>query len=400
MEGLWSDGVRTKTPPCEWRTPWFDAIDALVGDEWQSIRDTFDRWLESIPAEKRADLIQRLRVGDDEQAHGAVAEMFTAHWLKTLGYEVNAGTLGNQTPDFECSDARGKFIVEVTTLNTASRTLAETARANEVIDRINRAAASRTDLPPYMLHVTFWSVGTRSLRYKSLIPRIHHWLKDLTSEGVPTAGVGETLWWMMRDSNGWESGISRWSAGYSNDYTWVRELEFQGWSWIISLSGIPLADVRDESAFGRVGISGPGRGYEVPQPNFAAAVKSKTRAYGRLASEQGLPLVVVVGHSDTFGRAKSIDALDAVFNGTTTEHVDANWITTGYSRNPDGLWAMRDRLDGLTGVILLETAGWKTAHVRIAGASWCPQQRPPRAVARVLNAAPSVDSWRSGNAHA
>ena len=143
---------------------------------------------------------------------------------------------------------------------------------------------------------------------------------------------------------------------------------------------------------GVVGISGDGIGGLLPETRVPKVVEVKVRKYGKSARAAALPLVVAVGDPEWLRPSHhNLTMLEQMFAGKFTETLDwhdGTFVSTGLSRNNDGLWA-RSGMHRLDGVIIINTQRWQWADLSVTAFAVNPDRAQDTSLAAMLAAWPA-----------
>ena len=142
-------------------------------------REIVNCWVAELPPDEQAEVITRMRSGNDQQFEAALVELTAHAMFIRLGYQPELHpTVPNSTrcPDFLVRNAAGSslFYTEATTINPAEDEVAHDNREAALYNAINGA-----NIPPDLrLGYALLNAGTSSPKLIRLIAKIEAWAKD------------------------------------------------------------------------------------------------------------------------------------------------------------------------------------------------------------------------------
>lgn len=224
------------------------------------LRDLVNSWVEDCPPEAAADLVARMRSGEDRDFDTALTEILMHATFLRLGFQPQwhpSLPATSKHPDFLLRrDDQDIAYVEVTTINPLDADVGRDNRESVIRNAIDAAA-----LPEDI------------------------WIEYEMMEFGNTSPPGKRL----------KEGISRWAAQYADvvrsGKEVVRQFSIDGWCFRLSLSvgyGVRPTNGRSIAKFGLVDgqFAGPAK----PLDGLAKRLEDKAGKYGTFA----IPYLIVV----------------------------------------------------------------------------------------------------------
>jgi hypothetical protein len=309
---LFTERQRTDSSPKANRESDFVFLDRSARAEVERVRQFLETLAAGYPQEELAELIARVRSGNDTHFKSAIFELVLHAFLVRLGYTLRPHPeLPNglaSRPDFHVVAPGGEdFYLE-----------AVLARANNDVDPAAEArigttldALAKASHPNFMVAVEQESVPNTQPSGKRLLVATLSWLDSLDPDRV-------------------QAEIDQDNLFYAPTLNWEHE------EWQVILRAIPIKPERRGKASTLIGVLDGGAGFIDHWTPIRDAIKFKGSKYGRLDK----PLLVAVNFGSF--HLDAIDEMQALYGQEQFVFtVDRPDEEPRFARAPNGAWLGR-----------------------------------------------------------
>jgi hypothetical protein len=164
----------------------FEFLSRVSGPVWDRIRDLVKRWVQQYPIDHRADVIGRIRSGDDEQLRSAVWELTVFYTLRACGFEPTCHPElphVSSRPDFRVDFEGSQTYIEARIVGESG----EDSRAERRKSLLEAQINDRVSSELYFVSIEYQEVGDRDPPVAALAERLRAWLTTASSDDVSTA---------------------------------------------------------------------------------------------------------------------------------------------------------------------------------------------------------------------
>lgn len=287
----------------------YQFLDRSSRPEIERVRSYLTDAIRRYPASDRAELISRLRSGNEQHFRSSTFELFLHEGLVRLGYQVSChpdpGTGSTKRPDFLVSHSAGEeFFLEAVLAS-------EEDGSYPAAEAMKEATLGRLDAAPhqgFMLDISSEGDPCTQPSSKDLIRCVHRWLDTLDPQTLREHLVVVGFHAMP-------------------SMIWIHE------DWELTIRAIPLSEERRGRSSRLIGMSGSGARIINTWEPLRRAVKKKATRYGNVTK----PYVVAV-NADVF-HLDEIDEVQALYG----EEYYSVKMTGGQGagemhRRPNGAW--------------------------------------------------------------
>jgi hypothetical protein len=267
---VFDQSERTDATRATYSESTFAFLNRVSGPFWQRVRDLIEVWFERLCDDAKADVIARLRSGDDRQFQAAFFELYCHETLLRLGCRVTCHPdvgQGSRRPDFLAEIGQGSLVLEATVAARSDKEVAAGRREAQVYDVINRVQS-----PDFFLYVEVQEAGQSPPSATRLRPRLEAWLKALDYDAIRRAADEGNLF-------------------HSPD---VPRFPWEDRGWRVEFLPIPKYKARGKPGLRPIGVHGPTVAFVDDSGPIRRAVIDKATAYGQL----DMPYVIAVGVHD------------------------------------------------------------------------------------------------------
>lgn len=253
---------------------------------WQSverIRQVIEVCLHNYPEKERAELISRLRSGDERHFRSGTFELFLHEYLLRQGFELQPhpelANGSNNRPDFKviCPDGAALYLEAVSAADDDGTDAAGEARIAVALQALNDVAH-----PYFMVSVKWLGYPASQPSGRRLAAEVARWLNDLNADEV----------------------LKKCESGLED----LPEMRWEHEDWKLQIKAIPVKVEYRSNPRPLIGMRGPSDGAMIDGwTPIREAIISKSRRYGEL----DLPLVVAV-NVKSFSLDR-IDEMQALF---------------------------------------------------------------------------------------
>lgn len=286
----------------------FDFLQRVAGDFWDDVRQLLDEWVDHLPLGERADIVGRLRSGDEVGFKGAVWELFLHECLIEMGFKVTFHPdVPNTTthPDFLAESDDCSFYLEATVVHEDEVDRGDGKRKAVIYEEINKRVTSED----VFLHVEF----PRESEYAPAVSRLGNALDAYLANEMNLDTVR-----LQYDDGGLLD---------VDSFTWD---DSDNSGWIVRATPIPKAAPGPSDRI--VGVMG-GKAGSVD--DVSPIRKSLTRKASRYGKSMERPYIIAVQSDRKF--TDEIDVISALF-GDEVVLVDKATGDACEDRIPNGLW--------------------------------------------------------------
>jgi hypothetical protein len=286
----------------------FEFLDRSARTEIERVREYFGAVVSYFPEAERAEIVARLRSGNEVAFRSASFEVLLYWGLSRSGYQLqphpDPGTGSTKRPDFlVCSPDGEQFFLEaVLAGEDAGRNPAAEAMKRTTLDRLDEAAH-----PSFLLDIDSDGDPSSQPSSNELIARAHAWLNSLDVDALRT----------QFEAVGLEA---------------MPTLEWSHDLWQLTLRAIPMRRERRGQTNRLIGALGDGVRWTNTWEPLRGAVKKKANRYGALDK----PLVIAI-NVDSF-HLDAIDEVQALYGEESWVEVLGHPERSGPQRQPNGAW--------------------------------------------------------------
>lgn len=309
---LFTERHRTDSSPKANRECDFAFLDRSAWPEIERVRQFLEMLAAGYPQDELAELIARVRSGNDTHFKSAVFELVLHAFLVRLGYTLRAHPeLPNgltARPDFHVVAPGGEDFYLEAVLASADNDVdpAAEARIGTTLDALAKASH-----PSFMVAVEHEGTPDTQPSGKRLLAATLKWLDSLDPDGVQTE-------------------IDKCDFFSAPTLCWEHE------EWQVVLRAIPLKSERRGKASTLIGVLDGGGGFIDDWTPIRDAVKFKGSKYGRLDK----PLLVAVNFGSF--HLERIDEMQALYGQEQLVFtVGSPEKEPRFERAPNGAWRGR-----------------------------------------------------------
>lgn len=238
------------------------------------IRKVLQKWFDSFPEEKKADIHSKFR-SDDERRHvSALLELATHAMLIANGAVVDAGHDEQQTPDFQATYQDTEIVVECTTVQKSDKDHGASSMQNSVLKAIDSLDTGR-----FRLGVSLLSAGSKQPSTRQICNEIKNW--------IATLDINEEL---QHSTEAFYRG---------RIYTWDKD------GWQIEITAIPMPHQYDKDSLTGAIVAGANHtaNISLEDHKLRGAVKEKAKQY----HPKEKPYLVIIGAATHFAYGGNIE---------------------------------------------------------------------------------------------
>lgn len=286
----------------------FAFLDRSARPEIARVRDYLAKAVSHYPGAERAELIARLRSGDEVAFRSASFESLLYWGLSQNGFELqphpDPATGSSKRPDFLVTAPDGEqfFLEAMLAGDRDGKSPAAEAIKKTTLDRLDESVH-----PNFMLDVDSEAGPQTQPSSKELIRQVHNWLDSLQVDSLRA----------KLESMGLES---------------MPTLDWSHESWNLTLRAIPLSSERRGKARRLVGAFGDGVRWINTWEPLRASIKTKANRYGPLTK----PLVIAI-NVESF-HLDAIDETQSLYGEETWVEVLGHLELSGPQRKLNGAW--------------------------------------------------------------